>query len=131
MSLQENIKGQLKVAMKAKDTERVGAIRIIMGEFGRQSAKELSDEQVIAIIKKLVKSEKELLGSSGKKTSEYLVILESYLPQQATEEEIREWITANIDFSTFANKMQAMRPIMGHFGASADGNMVKDILQKI
>jgi len=49
----------------------------------------------------------------------------------ATEEDIREWITANIDFSQFKNKMQAMGMIMKHFGATADGNRVKEILQKL
>ncbi len=129
MGLQDDIKGELKVAMKAKETEKVGTIRIIMGEFGRQTTKDLSDDQVIAIIKKLVKSEKELLASSGKESSEYLSILEGYLPKQASEKEIRNWIAENIDFATFKNKMQAMRPIMAHFGPAADGNMVKEILQ--
>jgi uncharacterized protein len=131
MGLQDDIKGELKVAMKAKETEKVGTIRIIMGEFGRQTTKDLSDDQVIAIIKKLVKSEKELLASSGKESSEYLSILEGYLPKQASEKEIRNWIAENIDFATFKNKMQAMRPIMAHFGPAADGNMVKEILQNL
>jgi uncharacterized protein len=131
MSLQEKLKEELKVSMKARDTERTGAIRIIMGEFGRQLVKELTDEQVIAIIKKLVKSEKELLAASGKEGSEYLTILEGYLPNQVSEEEIRAWIDVNIDFSTFKNKMQAMRPILAHFGSSADGNIVKMILESL
>lgn len=131
MSLQDDLRGELKVAMKAKDSERVGAIRIIIGEFGRQASKDLDDDQVIAIIKKLIKSEKELLASSGKDSSAYLGILEGYLPKQASAEEIQSWITANINFSNFKNKMQAMRPIMAHFGPSADGNLVKDILQKM
>lgn len=131
MSLQENIRGELKVAMKAKDTERVGTIRIILGEFGRQATKDLTDDQVVAIVKKLIKSERELLASSGKDGSEYLTILESYLPKQAGEQEIRNWIATNIDFSAFKNKMQAMRPIMAHFGSAADGNVVKDILESM
>ena len=131
MSLQEKIKAELKVSMKAKDTERTGAIRILIGEFQRQPIKELSDDQVLAIIKKLVKSENELLVSAGKDGSEYLTILEGYLPQQVNEEEIRTWIAAHIDFSTFKNKMQAMRPIMAHFGGAADGNIVKKILESL
>jgi len=131
MGLQDDLRNELKIAMKAKETERVGAIRIIIGEFGRQSTKDLNDDQVIAIIKKLIKSERELLGSSGKDSSEYLTILEGYLPKQASEDEIREWIAANIDLAGFKNKMQAMRPIMAHFGSAADGNTVKNILQSI
>ena len=131
MSLQENIKAELKSAMKARDTARTGAIRVLIGEFQRQPEKELSDDQVVGIIKKLIKSERELLAASGEQESEYIDILEGYLPRQASEEEIRAWIGANIDFSQYANKMQAMRPIMTHFGSSVEGNMVKHILQQM
>lgn len=131
MTLQEKVQGELKVAMKAKDSDRTGAIRILMGEFGRQPEKVLTDEQVVAIIKKLIKSERELLAFQGKEESPFLTIMEEYLPKAASEEEIRAWIVANIDFSTFANRMQAMRPIMNHFGSAADGNVVKKILQSL
>ena len=131
MRLQEKISAELKVSMKAKDKERTGAIRILIGEFQLQPVKELTDEQVLAIIKKLVKSENELLASAGKENSEYLAILEGYLPKQVTGDEIRAWIDVHIDFSTFKNKMQAMRPIMAHFGGAADGNIVKKVLESL
>ncbi len=131
MSLQEDIKAELKVSIKARDKARTGAVRILIGEFQRLPEKELSDDQVVGIIKKLIKSEKELLAASGEKSSDYITILEGYLPKQASEEEIRDWIMENIDFSSFKNKMQAMRPIMTHFGSSADGNIVKNILQDL
>lgn len=131
MSMQEDIRGELKISMKAKDSARTDAIRILMGEFSRQVEKELSDEQVIAIIKKLVKSERELLAAKGEDSSDFLVIMEGYLPKQASEEDIRSWIQENIDFSQFGNKMQAMRPIMTHFGSSADGNVVKKVLMEL
>lgn len=131
MGLQESITAELKTAIKSKDSARTGAIRVLIGEFQRQPDKELSDEQVIGIIKKLVKSEYELLAASGEERSDFARVLESYLPQQASEEEIRTWIEQHIDFSEFKNKMQAMKPIMAHFGSSADGNTVKNILQDI
>ena len=131
MSMQEYFKEQLKVAMKAKDSDLVGAIRILIGEFQRQPEKELSDEQVIGIIKKLIKSERELLASQGEESSGFLKVMESFLPKQATEEEIRSWIEENVDFAEFGNKMQAMRPIMTHFGSAVDGNVVKKILQSM
>ncbi len=131
MSMQQMITDELKVAMKAKDSDRVGAVRILIGEFQRQPEKELSDEQVVGIIKKLIKSEKELLASAGKESSGFLQVIQGYLPQQATEDEVKEWICQNVDFSQFNNKMQAMRPIMNHFGSRVDGNVVKTLLQKI
>ena len=129
MSLQESLKEDLKVATKARDTERTGAIRILMGEFGRQKEKVLADEQVIAIIKKLIKSEEELLTAQGEEGSPFLEIMKEYLPRQASEEEIRAWIQENIDFSVFGNRMQVMKPIMQHFGSAVNGNVVKKVLQ--
>lgn len=131
MGMQQMIKDELKVAMKAKDSDRVGAVRILIGEFQRQPEKELSDEQVIGIIKKLIKSERELLASSGDETSGFLSVMEGYLPKQASAEEVKLWIEENVNFGDFNNKMQAMRPIMNHFGSSVDGNVVKKVLQEM
>ena len=133
MSLQQQIKSELKVAMKAKDTARKDTIRIIMGEFSRQPNKELSDPEVVAVLRKLIKSETELLeqGNQPVADSAYIAILDGYLPQQASEDDIKAWIADNIDFASFGNKMQAMKPIMNEFAGRADGNMVKGILDTL
>ena len=130
MTIQKQIKQDLSAAIKAKDLQKKDALRVIMGEFGRLDKKELSDHEAIKIMIKLMKSEKELLEIKGDETdSEFIRIIENYLPKRASEEEIVRWIEQNIDFSEFKNKMQAMSIIMKHFGASADGNEVKKILQ--
>lgn len=131
MTLQEKIRQDLKGSMKAKNEARTSALRVILGEFGRQDKKVLSDAEVIAVIRKLVKSELETLSKTGAKASDYLTILEGYLPKEPSEAEIRQWIKANIDFSSFNNKMQAMRPIMAHFAGTVDGNTVKKILESL
>jgi uncharacterized protein len=128
MSLQEKIRSDLKESMKAKDENRTSALRVLLGEFQRQPKKELEDKDVMAIVRKLVKSENETLAASDSGSSAYLEVLEGYLPKQATEDEIREWVTANIDFGQFKSKMQAMKPIMTHFAGTVDGNTVKKIL---
>ena len=129
MPLQEQIKKDLAAAMKAKDEDTKSTLRVIMGEFGRQEKKEVSDAVVIQIIKKLIKSEKEVMEKAGiAEATPFLRVAETYLPQMASEEEIRAWITANINLDEFKNKMQAMRPIMQHFGSNADGNLVKKVL---
>ena len=131
MMLQEKLKNDLKVAMKTKDTARKDAIRVVMGEMARADKKDFSDDEIIRILKKLVKSEKEMLEKSSQgETSGFIDIIAAYLPQMAAEEEIRLWIEANVDFSAYNNKMQAMGTIMAHFGSSADGNTVKQILQQ-
>jgi uncharacterized protein YqeY len=131
MSLQEKIKGDLKVSMKAKDEVRTSALRVVLGEFQRQAKKDLSDQEVQGVIRQLVKSENELLAKSGAENSEYLQVLEGYLPKAPTESEIREWIEQNIKIDEFKNKMQAMKPIMNNFGGAADGNIVRKIIESL
>lgn len=132
MNLQKKIKTDLSAAIKAKDENKKAALRVILGEFGRLDKKELSDDEAVKILKKLIKSEKEVLEQKGDTgNSTFIEIVESYLPKMASDEEISAWIRQNIDFSQYKNKMQAMGVIMKHFGATADGNVVKDILQRM
>jgi uncharacterized protein YqeY len=73
-----------------------------------------------------------MLEKSGQgDRSPFMAIIEAYLPKMATPDEIGRWIAANIDFSAYTNKMQAMGTIMAHFGTSADGNTVRQVLQNL
>ena len=130
MTIQQQIKIDLMGAMKAKDEDKKSTLRVIMGEFARADAKELSDDEVIKVLKKLIKSEKETLSQKGSdEDTAFIRIIETYLPQMASEDEIVTWVNGNVDLSQFKSKMQAMGPIMKHFGARADGNVVKNILK--
>ncbi|MBW2407237.1 MAG: GatB/YqeY domain-containing protein [Deltaproteobacteria bacterium] len=132
MNLQSQMKKDLSAAIKAKDEKKKDALRVILGEFGRLDKKNLSDDEIVKILKKLIKSEKEVLEQKGEAAdSEFIKVIENYLPKMASEEEITTWIHQNIDFSQFKNKMQAMGLIMKHFGTTADGNFVKNIIQKM
>ena len=128
MSKQEQIKLDMRKAMKGDDPEVTSALRVVVGELERQPKSELSDVEVDKILRKLAKSEQETLEKLGTKTSTYLEVVNGYLPQMATEDEIKAWIEQNVDFDSFKNKMQAMKPIMAHFGTRADGKTVKAIL---
>ena len=145
MGLLAKMKSDLKAAMLRKDEVVKGAIRVIMSEFptkltvpitlesGKKSSRpkreeEIGNDDVIGVIQGLVKSEKQTLEFKKESTSDYLEVLESYLPKMASEEEISAWVKENIDFSRFKNTMQAMGPIMKHFGKTADGNVVKKVL---
>ncbi len=131
MTLQERLKDDLKAAMKARDDTKKDTLRVVIGEMARLDKKRFPDEEVVNILKKLIKSEKELLAKTGSgETSDFINIIETYLPTMATADEIRSWIAGHIDFSAYKNKMQAMGPIMAHLGARADGNLVKQVLQE-
>jgi uncharacterized protein YqeY len=145
MSLLDKIKQDLKTAMRNKDNGVRDTVRQVMSEFpgltmpitlesGKKTTRlkkpeEITNDDLIDIIRRLVKSEKTVLAAKKEESSAYLETLEQYLPQMVTREAISEWITENIDFSKFKSPMQAMGPIMKHYGKQADGSLVKQILQ--
>ena len=132
MSLQQQLKTDLMIAMKLKDEDRKNALRMVMGELGRLEGKEIDDDAVIGVIRKLLKAERETQAHTGlSKANAYMEVLESYLPAQADEGEIRAWIEANVDIGQYRDKMQAMGTIMKHFGSRADGNTVRQVLQQL
>ena len=147
ISLHQKLKDDLKKAMLGKDNPVRDTIRLIMGEYpsltvpielesGKKTTRvkkpeEITNDDLLGIIRKLVKSEKTVLEIQKKDSSDYLTILESYLPKMASKEEITAWISDNIDFSEYKNSMQAMGTIMKHFGKLADGNLVKQLLQEL
>ena len=146
ISLHDKVRADLKTAMLEKNQGVRDTLRLIMAEFfkltmpltlesGKKSTRlkkpeEISDDDVIGIIRGLAKSERIVLEATGEKNSEYLDILQRYLPKLVDQEEIISWIKDNIDFSQFKNRMQAMGPIMKHFGKLADGKLVNQILKE-
>ena len=146
LCLLDKIKQDLKTAMLGKDEEVRDAMRLIMAEFpkltipitlesGKKSTRlkqpeEITNDDIIGIINGLVKSEQTVLEAKNELTSNYLKILQAYLPKMASREEIVAWIKENIDFSQYKNKMQAMGTIMKHFGKTANGKQVNQILQE-
>ncbi len=147
ISLYDKIRQDMKTAMKSKDTGVKDTMRLIMGaypgltvpitlESGKKSTRtkqpdEITDEDIQDIIRKFVKSELQVLELKKETTSDYLELLNTYLPQMATEEEVRGWIADNVDFSKFKSPMQAMGPIMKHYGKLADGRLVQEILKSM
>jgi len=146
VSLHDKVRADLKTAMLGKDQEVRNTLRMIISEFpkltvpitlesGKKSTRlkkpeEITDDDVIGIIRGLSKSERTVLEATGQPTSEYLEILQYYLPKMRDRDEIVSWIKDNIDFSLYKNKMQAMGPVMKHFGKLADGNLVNQILKE-
>ncbi len=145
MTLLEKMRIDLKAAMLAKDTAARDAIRQVMSEFpkltvpltlesGKKSFRckkddEITNDDILSLIQGLVKSEKVVLEIKKEATSPFLEVLSTYLPAMADREAILAWIDANLDFARFKTPMQAMGPIMKHFGKGADGVLVKEILE--
>jgi len=144
--LLQRLKADLKAAMRSRDTVKRDTVRQIMAEFpkltvpltlesGKKTTRlkkstEITDDDIIGIIRSLAKSEQTVLEMTGAESSTYLDNLQRYLPQMAGEKAIVAWIEENVDFSAFGNRMQAMGTIMKHFGKTADGKLVNRILKE-
>ena len=103
--MRNQILEDLKTAMKNQDKERLAVIRMVKGsiQISELNKKhELSDEEVIEVISKEIKSRKDSINEFKKggredliqKTQNEINILSEYLPKQLTEEEITEIIDA-------------------------------------
>jgi uncharacterized protein YqeY len=120
MSLKDRITDDMKAAMRAKDSERLGAIRMLLAALKQKEVDErvtLDDAMVVAIVDKLIKQRKDSLDQFRKagrddladKEASELLVLEAYLPQRLSEGEIDA----------------AVRAIVAELGAKGPGDMGK------
>lgn len=94
MTLKEKINADYMTAFKTKNTVAKNLLSVIKGEIQtiekNTGVENMSDEDVIKILNKSVKSLKETQASfPSTQTAEELFIVESYLPKQMSEDEIR------------------------------------------
>jgi uncharacterized protein YqeY len=120
MALKEQITEDMKTAMRAKDSERLGTIRLLLSAMKQKEVDErvvLDDAAVIAIVDKLIKQRKDSIEAFQKaerkdladKEAAELVVLQAYLPARLSAEEV----TA------------AVKAIVVELGASGPGDMGK------
>jgi uncharacterized protein YqeY len=120
MSLKDQITEDMKTAMRAKDSERLGTIRLLLAACKQKEVDErveLDDAAVVAIVDKLVKQRKDSISAfegAGRqdladKEKQEMVVLQAYLPQRMTAEE-----TAT-----------AVQAIVIELGAKGQGDMGK------
>ena len=120
MSLKDQITEDMKAAMRAKDTARLGTIRLLQAAMKQKEVDErieLDDTAVIAIVDKLIKQRKDSVAAYESANRQDLAdiernemkVLEVYLPQRLSAEEI----TA------------AVQAIVAQVGATGPGDMGK------
>ena len=120
MSLKDQITEDMKTAMRAKDSERLGTIRLLLAALKQKEVDErieLDDAMVVAIVDKLVKQRKDSVAAftqGGRtdlveKESAELAVLQSYLPER-------------LDADAIAREVAA---IVAELGAAGPGDMGK------
>ncbi len=123
MSLKEQITADMKDAMRARDSERLGVIRLVQAAIKQREVDErieLDDAAVIAILEKMIKQRRESVQQytdggrpelADQETAE-IAILQPYLPAQLGADEVAAAVTAAIAESG-ATEMKDMGKVMG------------------
>ncbi|MEZ8825632.1 GatB/YqeY domain-containing protein [Vibrio sp. 10N.261.55.A7] len=123
MALIEQLKEEQKLAMKAKDKPRLGTIRLALSAIKQREVDEritLNDDDITAILVKMVKQRRDSVAqfetagrqdlADNEKTE--ITVLEEFMPQPLTEDEVVALITSAIEESGAAG-MQDMGKVMG------------------
>ena len=144
MSLKDKIIGDLTTAMRAKDANRLSVLRMVKANImNRQIEKgaDLTDEEITKALQSLVKQRKDSIDQYEKagraelaeKEQTELGVLEEYLPQAASKEEIEQAVTDAIS-ETGASSIKEMGAVMKAAqaklaGKSADGRLVSETVK--
>jgi len=144
MSLNQKIVADLTASMKAQDTPRTSTLRMVKAAMmNRQIEKgsELDDEDMSKLLRSLVKQRRDSVEQYEKaarqdladKEKAEIAIIEAYLPQSASQEEIERAVAAAIQ-ETGAASLKDMGKVMKATqsqlaGKNADGRLVSDIVK--
>ena len=121
--IKTQISNDVKDAMRSKDKDRLAALRLILAAFKQKEVDErieLSDEQSISILNKMAKQHRDSIEQFGQANRDDLIkkeqleldIIESYLPEKLSEEEVNLLIDEAIS-ETGANSVKDMGKVIG------------------
>jgi len=144
MSLKDKIVNDLTDAMKAKDANRLSVLRMVKANLmNRQIEKgaDLTDEEITKALQSLVKQRRDSIeqyenagrAELAEKEKSELVVIEDYLPQAASKEEIEKAVAEAIS-ETGASSIKEMGAVMKAAqtklaGKSADGKLVSETVK--
>ncbi len=145
--LKQQLKDQLKESMLAKDQLKTSVIRFVLSgityyEIQKGGAGyEATDEDVLAVITKEVKQRKDSIEQFEKgnrqdladKEKAELAILETYLPQQMPEEEVKKYVDEAIIATNAATPQdmgKVMNALMSKVKGKADGSLVSKLVRE-
>ncbi len=144
----DTIRAHATDAMKARDSMRVTTLRSIIAAYtnelvakGRKPTETLTDEETILVLKRLVKQRKEAAEQFtagnrpelAEKEKQELGILEAYVPQMASREDVEKIARSkqaemNVDAKSAGKLMGA---VMKELGGRADGAVVKEVVTSL
>ena len=142
MSLKEILHSDMKEALKAKDAIRLNTIRSLHAEIKNQEInlkKEIDDEAVIALISTQIKKRKEAIPLFEKgnrsdlsdKEQKEIDILKKYMPEQVSEEALRNRVQEVINELGAQNQGdlgRVMKILVAEFQGRADNKLIKNLV---
>ena len=146
MSLKEQIMADVKSAMKNKEQDLLSTLRFVHAEIKNfeinNRPKELTDDDVIVVLKKLAKQRKDSIEQYtnanrqdlADKEKFELEVIEKYLPEQMSAEQLTSIVEEAIKESE-AQSMKDMGKVMGQatkkFAGVADGKRINEMTKKL
>jgi len=145
MSVQDQISNDIKEAMKARNVDKLAALRAVKSAIMLEATKEgnatVSDEVSLSLITKLVKQRKDSAAIFTEQNRPDLAVdeinqlayLEEYLPAQMGEEEVRsvvKEVIAQIGASSPADMGKCMGPLMRRLSGKADGSLISKLVKE-
>jgi|TARA_B110000967_G_scaffold143517_1_gene146778 uncharacterized protein YqeY len=145
MSLQDQITSDIKDAMKARNVDKLAALRAVKSAIMLEATKDgsslVSDEVSLKIIAKLVKQRKDSATIFEEQNRPDLVVdevnqlayLEPYLPSQMEDEQVRQIVKEVIESvgaSSPADIGKCMGPLMGRLNGKAAGSLISRIVKE-
>jgi uncharacterized protein YqeY len=145
MSIKERLTEDMKTAMRAKDKVRLSIIRMIKNEIDKReidTRKELTEAESIEAVtsyKKVVAQQLEYAvdAQDDEKIAEFkneLEVVNVYLPQQLSQQEVESIVQALITANSFAgvkDKGALMKLLMPEVKGKADGKLVSDVVSNL
>jgi len=145
MTVQDQITNDIKEAMKARNVDKLAALRAVKSAIMLEATKDgstiVSDEVSLKLIAKLVKQRKDSAAIFEEQNRPDLVVdevnqlayLEPYLPAQMSEDEVRkvvQEVIAKVGASSPADMGKCMGPLMGRLNGKADGSLISRLVKE-
>ncbi len=145
MSLKHQITEDMKTAMRAKDSVRLGAIRLLLAAIKQREVDErieLTDNDVITVIEKMLKQRRDSITAYESANRIDLAdiekfevtVLQAYLPQQLTEDEIKsllEKVIAELGASGMKDMGAVMAAIKPQVAGKADMGKLSSLIKAL
>ena len=144
MGLREQILDDIKTLMKAKEADRLSAVRFLQAAIKNREIElrpnPITEQDIIAVVKKMAKQRKDSIAEYEKAGRQDLVdkekfelsVMEKYMPAQMTVEQVAAVVDEAIKALAATSQKQmgaVIKEVMAKTGGQADGKMIRELVR--